>query len=45
MENTATVTSASLRLRGQFNVNLQEKLEKVWILQEGVAHLNSLLAW
>jgi hypothetical protein len=33
MENSATVTSASSRLRSQFNVDLQQKQKKIWILQ------------
>jgi len=33
MENTATLTSTNSRLRSQFDINLQQQLEKVWILQ------------
>jgi hypothetical protein len=33
MENTTTLTSTSSQLRSQFNINLQQQLEKVWILQ------------
>jgi len=45
MERAATTTPDRPSLRRQFNINLQEELEKVWILQEGVAHLNGLLSW
>jgi hypothetical protein len=45
MENTATVTSASSRLRGQFNINLQQPTKKSGILQQGVAHFDGLLSW
>jgi hypothetical protein len=33
MENTATGTSTSSRLLSQFNINLQQKQKKIWILQ------------
>jgi hypothetical protein len=40
----AMVAADSARLRRQLNINLLEKLEKVWILQEGVVHFDGLLA-
>jgi hypothetical protein len=45
MESTATRTSARARFCSQFSINLQKKLKKVWVLQEGVAHLDGLLSW
>jgi len=45
MQSAATTTPDRPRLRRQFNINLQEKLKKVWILQEGVAHFEGLLSW
>ena len=45
MQSAATTTPDRPRLRRQININVQEKLEKVWILQEGVAHFGVLLSW
>ena len=45
MESAATLTSDRARFCRQININLQQKSKKVWILQEGVAHLGGLLSW
>ena len=39
------MTSERARFCRQFNINLQQQLEKVWILQDGMALFESLLSW
>jgi len=45
VQNTAAPATGSVCLAGQFFIDAQQQAEKVGRLQEGVAHLNGLLAW
>ena len=45
VQNTAAPATGSVCLAGKFFIHAQQQAEKVGRLQEGVAHLNGLLAW
>ena len=45
VQNTAAPATRGVCLAGQFFIDAQQQAEKVGRLQEGVAHLNGLLAW
>jgi len=45
VKNTAAPATGRVCLAGQFFIDAQQQAEKVGRLQQGVAHLNGLLAW
>ena len=45
MQDPATVATEAAPLQCKFLINTQQQPKKVGVLQQGMAHLDGLLAW